>query len=363
MKIDGLTFHFYPSISDSIDNINIYIEEEKTLFANQSCGVMYNTYTLRGEKYRDPKNHIAEFDKLLALNAENILAAHGIPLIGQEKANRELRLQRDAMQFVYDQTIRYMNKGYTPEEIVAAVKISAFMAEGAWTRPIYGEFEHYVRGVYSGLIGWFGSDPLELHPVSKKFQSSYIVDIAGGADAIIEDTRVALDDNQYAWAAQLATYVLDTDPENADARALKAQALRKMGQVTQAANTRHWYTAKAWELEGKLDRSVVVPVVTRDKLAAAPRKLVARARHAALQHRPRESNGHGGDLGGHLRRRGHFHLDEHPQLRGRCERGPRREPERRDLARLPDHARHRFRSPLLGRVRQGRQGRDHRQRL
>lgn len=35
-KIDGLTFHFYPTASDSADNINIYIEEEDTIITNQA---------------------------------------------------------------------------------------------------------------------------------------------------------------------------------------------------------------------------------------------------------------------------------------------------------------------------------------
>lgn len=274
MTIDGLTFHFYPTVSDSADNINVYIEEENTVVTNQAWGVMYNMYTIRGEKYRDPVQNIAAIDRLLALNADNVISVHGIPLIGRDVARKELQLERDAMQFVYDQTIRYMNKGYTPDQIVAAVKIPSFLANGAWTRPLYGEFEHYVRGVYSGLTGWFGGDPMELHPVSKSFQSAYIVNAAGGEANVVADAQTVLDDNQYAWAAQLATYVLDVNPENADAKAIKGQALRKMGQVAGAANTRHWYTTKAWEVEGKLDRSVVAAVITRDKLAAAPRKLV-----------------------------------------------------------------------------------------
>ncbi|OUO85792.1 hypothetical protein B5F44_12875 [Gordonibacter urolithinfaciens] len=273
-RIDGLTFHFYPTVSDSADNINLFIEEENTIVTNQAWGVMYNMYTLRGERYRDPVTMLAALDVLCDLKADNMVSVHALPLIGAEKVAKELTLQRDAIQFVYDQTIRYLNKGYTPDQIVAAIKIPAFMASGDITKPLYGEFEHYVRGVYSGLVGWFNGDPLELHPVSKEFESGYFVQLAGGADKLAQEAKRALDDNQYAWAATLATHVLNVDPNHREATAAKAQAYRKMGQVSQASNTRHWYHTEAWKLEGKLDKSMVPPVITKDKLMAAPRTLV-----------------------------------------------------------------------------------------
>lgn len=272
--IDGLTFHFYPTVSDSPDNINIYIEEENTIVTNQAWGVMYNMYTLRGERYRDPVAMIAALDVLRGLHADNMVTVAGLPLIGKKAVEEGMTLHRDAMQYVYDQTIRYMNKGYTPDQIVAAVKIPEFMANGAITQPVYGEFEHYVRGVFSGLIGWFSGDALDLHPVSRACQSAYVVKVAGGADRVVDDAQTALEDNQYAWAATLATYVIDTDADNDRAKQIKAQAFRKMGHVSGASNTRHWYHSAAAELEGKLDKSLAPAVITKDKLMAAPRKLV-----------------------------------------------------------------------------------------
>lgn len=273
-KIDGLTFHFYPTVSDSADNINIFIEEENTIVTNQAWGVMYNMYTLRGERYRNPVTMLAALDVLCDLHADNMVSVHALPLIGADKVAEGLTLQRDAIQFVYDQTIRYLNKGYTPDQMVAAIKVPAFMASGDITKPLYGEFEHYVRGVYSGLIGWFDGDPLGLHPVSKEYESAYFVGLAGGADKLAQEARRVLDDSQYAWAATLATHVLNAEPEHAEAKAVKAQAFRKMGQVSQASNTRHWYHTEAWKLEGSLDKTKVAPVITKDKLMAAPRTLV-----------------------------------------------------------------------------------------
>lgn len=274
MNIDGLTLHFNPTFADEFANINIYVEEENTVITNQIACAFWNMYTLRGEVYRDPVNNLVCIDRLIDLNPQNLVPVHGIPLLGNKLAVAEMKRYRDGIQFIYDQTIRFMNKGYAPDDIVNAVAMPTVLIEGPYNQPFYGEVEHHVRGVYRGIIGWFGNDPLELHPVKKSFASGKIVEAMGGAKAVIDEANRVLEDGQYAWAATLATYVLDTDPESADAKQAKAQAFRKMGQVTEATNTRHWYMTKALELEGSLDTSIAASYVTKDKLTAAPRTLV-----------------------------------------------------------------------------------------
>ena len=69
------------------------------------------------------------------------------------------------------------------------------------------------------------------------------------ADAV----RDALAKKEYAWAAQLATWLLQAGHDAAQNRQFKADALRAMGQVTTASNTRSWFLTQARELEGKAD--------------------------------------------------------------------------------------------------------------
>jgi len=71
-------------------------------------------------------------------------------------------------------------------------------------------------------------------------------------DATIDEIRKAIDDGQYNWAAELATYVLNVDPENVEAKLLKAHSLRVIGQRMLSADGRHWALTSALELEGKI---------------------------------------------------------------------------------------------------------------
>ena len=272
LTIDGVDFEFYPMESDSPCNINIFLPGEQVALSNTVWPCFFNMYTLRGAIYRDPKVLYQSIDTMLSWNPIAHVGCHGVPIMGMDKVQKELTLYRDCIQFVYDQTVRYMNKGLDPDAIVEAIKIPAFMLDGMCTKPLYGEVEHYIRGVYRGLVGWFGTDPLELHPVGRKFESGKIVEAMGGAGKVVEAANTALDDNQFAWAATLATYVLNIEPDNADAKASKAQAFRKMGQVTYASNTRHYYMTNALALEGKVAIPTSVPL-NASKLGVAKRSL------------------------------------------------------------------------------------------
>ncbi len=272
LTIDGVDFEFYPMESDSPANINVYLPGENVAISNTVWPCFFNMYTLRGAIYRDPTVLYESIDTMLAWKPVAHVGAHGVPIMGAEAVQKELTLYRDCIQFVYDQTVRHMNKGMDPDAIVEAVKIPAFMLEGMCTKPLYGEVEHYIRGVYRGIVGWFGTDPLDLHPVSRKFESGKIVEAMGGAENVVRAAEAALEDDQFAWAATLATYVLNLDAENAGAKAAKAQAFRKMGQVTFASNTRHYYLTNALALEGKITIPTSIPL-NASKLGVAKRSL------------------------------------------------------------------------------------------
>lgn len=273
MKLDGLTFRFYPGSSDSPCSLSIYCVELDTLYSNHVFPCFFNMYTLRGEKYRDPDTMIPELDLVRTIHPEYFIACQGLFLTGRDEIDRQITLYRGSLQFVYDQTIRYMNKGYGPDEITKLIKVPSFLVQGLFTAPIYGEVEHHIRGIYRGLIGWWANDTTDLHPVTKQFENAKLVEALGGDDAVAAAANAALEDSQYAWAATLAGYVLTNNPDHAEARAAKAEALRQMAYVTHSTITRSFMMTQAYELEGNTvdGVSTAFGAVSKDKLAVCPR--------------------------------------------------------------------------------------------
>jgi alkyl sulfatase BDS1-like metallo-beta-lactamase superfamily hydrolase len=109
-----------------------------------------------------------------------MVPTHGRPIVGYENVQNMLTAYRDAIQFVHDQTIRYMNRGYTPEQLVEVVKLTPHLAEHPWPNEDYGSVKHVVRNIYGGYLGWFQGDPWALDPLPFIQRAERYVKLMGG---------------------------------------------------------------------------------------------------------------------------------------------------------------------------------------
>jgi alkyl sulfatase BDS1-like metallo-beta-lactamase superfamily hydrolase len=172
-----------------------------------------NVYTIRGTKYRDPVQWFKSIDVLREFPAELAAGAHGRPIIGYDNIQNMLTAYRDAIQFAHDQTIRYMNQGNTPEQLVELVALPPHLAEHPWLNEYYGTVKHVVRNIYNGYLGWFEADPWTLDPLSYMERAARYVEVMGARDAVIDSARKAIDDEEFTWAAEILTNVIRIDWE------------------------------------------------------------------------------------------------------------------------------------------------------
>src|SRR3546814_7010147 len=91
---------------------------------------------------------------------------------------------RDAIRYVYDQTIRQINQGRTPDEIAATLKLPAHLAASPYLQAFYGNVPWSVRAIYGGLLGWYDGDSATLQPLAPDDTARHMVALAGGIDAI-----------------------------------------------------------------------------------------------------------------------------------------------------------------------------------
>lgn len=158
----------------------------------------------------------------------------------------------DATQYIYDQTIRGMNNGYTADELSHMIELPSWLEDNQWLTPARGQIPWHVKQIYYGNLGWYRGDPVFLLPISEEQRAHKFVEGFGGVDVVIQQVRQAIDNDEYNWAAELATYVIVVEPDNDEAKLLKAHALRVMGQRMLSADARHWALTSALELEGKI---------------------------------------------------------------------------------------------------------------
>lgn len=253
--IDGVRFTFFDAPSDTDDTLLMWLPDKDLVVNNVAWPSFFNLYTLRGSEFRNPQDVLRGLDLIRELRPEHLVGVHGAPLHGAAEIRRLVTGYRDAIQFLYDQTVRGINRGLDPDQLVQAVRLPDELAANPLAQEFYGEIPFYVRQIYNGLVGWFGTDTAELHPVPGPEQGRRLVALMGGERAVEKETRAALADHELSWAAQLATYLLHVAPDNVSYRQLKADALRALGQVSTASNTRAWLLTQARELEGHVDTS------------------------------------------------------------------------------------------------------------
>jgi alkyl sulfatase BDS1-like metallo-beta-lactamase superfamily hydrolase len=246
---------FYYAVSDTPDSLIVHFPDLDLVLHNTAVTPMlFSQYTLRGDYYRDPVDMIQSIDTLRQLDAKYVVGAHGYPLTDREQARDVATAHRDAYAFVYNQSVRGINKGMNPEQLVQTVRLPKHLRDNPWLYPAYVDNEYNVRGQYRGILGWYAEDTADLHPPTTLELGSVMVEGFGGSAQVIGSAKQAFAEKKYNLSAKLLSYVLAVEPENKAARQLKADALRAMAQTTRSGvQTRNFLLTHARHLEGKQD--------------------------------------------------------------------------------------------------------------
>lgn len=257
ITVAGVKLQFFTRFaSDSDDNLTVWLPDRRIALNNLFWPVQPNLYSPRGAKYRDPLTWRDGLRELRNLDAELLLSTHTFPVQGKDTVRRTLNSYMDALSLIYDQTVRGILHGRTPDELRQFVALPPALRANPNLFEGYGELQWIPPNIYNNALGWFDGDAVNLSPVPADQQAERIVALAGGRERVAEAARAAQAKQEFAWAAQLATYLLRVDPADKVARQLKADALRAMGQRAMGSIPRAWYLSQARALEGAVELPV-----------------------------------------------------------------------------------------------------------
>jgi alkyl sulfatase BDS1-like metallo-beta-lactamase superfamily hydrolase len=253
VEISGVKMKMVFVAGESSDQIYVWLPEKEVLLIGDNAYAMIpNIYTLRGAVYRDPMNYVNALDKMIPLEAEYLVASHVKPETGKENIRDILMSTRDATQYIYDQTIRGMNAGYTADELSRMIELPEYLDNHQWLTKARNDVSAHVKQIYYGNFGWFEGNSAFLNAVSLEERSHKIVDGFGGVKSSISSLQVAIDNEEYEWAAELGTYILNVEPDNEEVKLLTAYVLRVLSYGSEGMDERNWLLTDALELEGKI---------------------------------------------------------------------------------------------------------------
>ncbi len=260
VNISGTDLKMVHAPGETNDQLFVWLPDKKVLLCGDNFYRSFpNLYTIRGTPYRDVNKWKESLDKMRYLQAEYLVPSHTKPIVGKDTIFKVLTDYRDAIQFVHDQTVRGMNMGMTPDELVSFVQLPGHLSRSPYLQEFYGKVEWSVRSIFNGYLGWFDGKPESLFPISSKKRANKIAALAGGIENLEKELNQALEDEDYNWALEVAAYVAELDPKNLHASEARQLSLTRLGEMESNPNARHYFLSCALEDKGLEYQTLVKP--------------------------------------------------------------------------------------------------------
>ena len=253
LTIDGvvLEFQLTPG-TEAPAEMNTWLPQFNALWVAENCtGTLHNLYTLRGAEVRDGaawSKYIVEAVARYGDKVEVTFQAHNWPHWGNDTV-REYMLNTAAVyKYINDQTLTYINLGYTSDEISNMIQLPPELAKNWYTRQYYGTVPHDAKAVYQKYMGWYDANPVHLNPLEPTESAAKWVEYLGDVDEALRHAKADYDAGEYQWVAEVTNTIVFADPSNEAARLLCADALEQLGYQAESGTWRNAYLSAALEL-------------------------------------------------------------------------------------------------------------------
>ena len=193
------------------DGLLVWLPGQGILFTGDMFGPLYpmfpNLYTVRGEKMRDALDYVAALDQILALEPHLLLPSHFGVIEGRDTIRASVTRMRDAVQYVWDQTLTGMNAGKSLWQVMDEVQLPEQLrvSEG------HGKVSWGVRAIWETVLGWYDYDTVaNLYAVPPSAVHADLLELAGGAGPVAVRARRHLDAGRPLEALRLLDVARDS---------------------------------------------------------------------------------------------------------------------------------------------------------
>jgi len=253
LVIDGVEMEFQMTPgTEAPAEMNTWFPQFKALWMAENCtGTLHNLYTLRGAQVRDGAawaGYIAETITRYGDAAEVVFQSHNWPHWGNAALNDYLVNTAAVYKFISDQTLTYINQGYTSDEISNMIELPEPLEKIWYTRQYYGTVAHNAKAVYQKYMGWYDANPVNLNPLTPSESAKKWVEYLGDVDQVLRMAKADFDKGEYQWVAEVTNTIVYADPANEAARLLCADAMEQLGYQAESGPWRNAYLTAALEL-------------------------------------------------------------------------------------------------------------------
>lgn len=240
--IAGVEFDLIAAAGETHDILLVWLPKKDVLI---EIGVLYEAFpaltTMRGSGQRNPLDYLNTMKLMRSLNAEYMVALHGANPVttGEENVRQYLTNFSDAIQFMHDQTVQYMNLGYTPGEIKDLLVLPPHLASNPYLLETYGAKDWDIYHIFRYYRGYYTDEVRDLFPQSPLSEAQMSAELAGGVDALAAKAEAARLAGKLEWALRLADDALLLEPDHAVAFETKKAAMLALAENTMNSQARN----------------------------------------------------------------------------------------------------------------------------
>ena len=241
LTIAGVDVDLIPVAGETQDVLFVWLPQKEVLI---QIAIVYEAFpaisTMRGSRLRDPLDYVNSLKIARGLNPEYLVTIHGPNPVtsGKENVSQYLTNFSDAIQFVNDQTLYYMNKGYTAGEMMDLIVLPPHLASSPYLQEIYGSKEWNIVHIFRYYRGYYTGEVRDLFPQTTLSEAEMSAFLAEGDGDLANKAQAALDIN-LEWALRLADDALLLDPDNPVAFETKKAAMLALAENTMNAQARN----------------------------------------------------------------------------------------------------------------------------
>lgn len=253
MSIAGLDLVFYTEGvgTDTSNQVMVYVPAKRAVLNNVMWGWFPNIYSLRGGRYRNPKEWMHSVELIKQLKPEIVMSTHSTSVKGRDKVEQRLQNYQDGLAFVLDQTLKGISLGLGPDELNYFVKLPDYLKEEPLLIENYGPISTMPARIFTATFGQFDRNATTLFKLHPEDEAGRMISSMGGEGRVRSLAKQAFDNGDFQWSCQLSDYLVKAY-KNKDNLKAKADCLREIGKRSFATTARSWALSQAREAEGKV---------------------------------------------------------------------------------------------------------------
>ena len=221
----GKRFELFHTRGETEDHLAVWIPDERALQVGDLYYASFPNLTGIMLEARPVPGWMESLTRFIELQPDYLILGHTRHLKGADLIQEHLRNYREAIQYVYEESLRAINQGKPVHQAVAEIKLPEHLADLPYLQGLYGRVDWSIRGIYQDYTGWYDGGGTKLFPLPPQYQAREIAALAGGADKILARAIALQENDEHQLAAELCDIVIAANPRDQLAHTVKAHSM------------------------------------------------------------------------------------------------------------------------------------------